>query len=112
MISGGVSGAWNFVPSLDVKKTVGELSSQVAAHYGLTGEVWKLESDLQPHEAGYLLLDSSKARLALDWSDHLNFEDSIQWTVEWYLNKGLNHGEITKSQIQQFFEKTRNHHDK
>jgi CDP-glucose 4,6-dehydratase len=112
MIRGGVSGEWNFGPTLDTKKTVGELSSQVAAHYGLTGKVWKLESDLQPHEAGYLLLDSSKARLALDWSDHLSFEDSIQWTVEWYLNKDLNHGEITKSQIQQFFEKTRNHHDK
>lgn len=112
MISGGVSGEWNFGPSFDAKKTVGELSSQVAAHYGLTGEVWKLESDLQPHEAGYLLLDSSKARLALDWSDHLNFEESIQWTVEWYLNKNLSHSAITKSQIQQFFEKTRNHHDK
>ena len=112
MISGGFSGEWNFGPSLDVKKTVGELSSQVAEHYGLTGEVWKLEGNFQPHEAGYLLLDSSKARLALDWSDHLNFEESIQWTVEWYLYKNLNHSEITKTQIQQFFEKTRNQDDK
>ncbi len=112
MMSRGVSGEWNFGPSLDTKKTVGELSAQVAAHYGLTSEVWKLESNSQPHEAGYLLLDSSKARLALDWSDHLNFKESIKWTVEWYLNKDLSHIEITKSQIQQFFEKTRNHHDK
>lgn len=112
MISNGVSGEWNFGPSLDAKKTVEELTFQVAAQYGLTSEVWKLESDSQPHEAGYLLLDSSKARLELDWSDCLDFEDAIQWTIQWYLNKDLTPSEITKTQILQFLEKTRNHYDK
>jgi CDP-glucose 4,6-dehydratase len=107
MLTSGAGGEWNFGPSLEEKHTVGELTTQIANHFGITGSAWNLDSTIQPHEAGYLLLDSSKARVELDWSDRLNFNDSINWSIGWYKDKEIAPLEKTKAQIQQFFQLTK-----
>jgi CDP-glucose 4,6-dehydratase len=107
MLINGATGEWNFGPLLEEKYSVGELTAQIASHFGITGHAWKLDKTTQPHEAGYLLLDSSKARVELDWSDRLNFKDTIQWSIGWYKNEDITPLEKTKAQIQQFFQLTK-----
>jgi CDP-glucose 4,6-dehydratase len=103
----GTAGEWNFGPLLEEKYTVGELTAQIASHFGITSHAWKLDKTTQPHEAGYLLLNSSKARVELDWSDRLNFKDSIRLTIDWYKNEEVAPLEKTRTQIQQFFQLTK-----
>lgn len=100
----GTKGEWNFGPDLKEKHSVGELVNTFAADWGVEGTKWNLETTDQLHEAGYLLLDSEKARKGLDWSDKLNFTASVRWSVNWYKSSSQELClEITKSQIQEFF---------
>ncbi len=101
MLATGKGGEWNFGPSLDSKHSVGDLSKAVSAKYGITSKAWTLEEESQPHEAGYLLLDSSKSRSALNWNDKLSFTQTIDWTVDWYRSNSpaLN---ITREQISNY----------
>jgi CDP-glucose 4,6-dehydratase len=84
MLKSKDDGEWNFGPDLNFKHTVGELANIVSKKYGLSANSWILESSNQPREAGYLLLDSTKSRQVLKWQDYLNFEDTIDWTINWY----------------------------
>ena len=80
-----VNGAWNFGPTDLQSKSVSDVAE-------IAGDVWgvatKWEQDFSPHpqEASQLLLNSNKARKELGWSDKLNFEESIRWTIDWYKN--------------------------
>jgi CDP-glucose 4,6-dehydratase len=48
------------------------------------GASWVLDDDHGPHEAGYLRLDSSRARYDLAWTPHLRLETALEWLVQWY----------------------------
>ena len=48
------------------------------------GASWVLDDDHGPHEAGYLRLDSSRARRDLAWQPRLNLETALEWLVQWY----------------------------
>jgi CDP-glucose 4,6-dehydratase len=85
-LSSGIAGEWNFGPELAEKHSVRDLVTAFAEKWGHSGQPWNLESTNQPHEAGYLLLDSGKARRCLKWQDFLNLEESVLWTVNWYKN--------------------------
>jgi CDP-glucose 4,6-dehydratase len=80
------SGAFNFGPMPDDHLTVKnlvELSIQSWGH----GD-WKDSSDAaQPHEAGLLKLDITKAKDVLNWEPKLNAAQAINWTLEWYKQK-------------------------
>lgn len=105
MLSSGASGEWNFGPSLDDKHSVVELVEVFAKSWGIKGDqqVWNLEQTGQPHEAGYLLLDSSKAREKLNWHDYLNFATSIDLTVGWFKQTQTEEPlEVTIKQIKKF----------
>lgn len=105
MISNGVSGEWNFGPDLKDKYEVLDLVKVFAKAWGVQegDSVWAIEETEQPHEAGYLLLDSNKARKSLGWSDKLSFHESVLWSAEWYTQtKKISELEITKSQISKF----------
>jgi CDP-glucose 4,6-dehydratase len=43
-----------------------------------------LDDDHGPHEAGYLRLDSSRARRDLGWTPRLRLETALEWLVQWY----------------------------
>jgi len=87
MLATGLGGEWNFGPELKPKYSVADLVSIFARHWGVeVSPAWKSDGVEHPHEAGYLLLDSTKAREKLFWSDSLGFIASINWTVDWYKN--------------------------
>ena len=105
MLADGLSGEWNFGPTLEQTHTVSELVESFAHSWGLerNEKNWELEKSLQPHEASYLLLDSSKARKSLSWSDKLDFETAIDLTAQWF-KRSLTESprEITVNQIKKF----------
>jgi CDP-glucose 4,6-dehydratase len=86
MTSQGLSGEWNFGPTHLTRHTVGELAIAVANRFNHAGPAWLLEDSIQPQESGYLLLDSTKSREALLWTDRLDFRSTINWTIDWYIS--------------------------
>ena len=105
MNGNGVSGEWNFGPDLNDKHEVLDLVKAFAKAWGVheNDSAWTIEETEQPHEAGYLLLDSSKARKSLGWSDELSFSDSIDWTANWFKASQTNNPlQVTANQIENF----------
>ena len=85
LADGKVNGeAWNFGPLPGDSLAVGELATALVSHWG-SGE-WvatELEGE-QPHEAGYLQIDSTKAMNALRWRPVWCAADAIEVTTRWY----------------------------
>ena len=75
--------AWNFGPSEDGNVTVGEIAEQVKKAWPkIDYEIQK--SPDQPHEAGMLRLDCSKARTKLQWTPVWDGKTAIEKTAQWY----------------------------
>jgi CDP-glucose 4,6-dehydratase len=85
MLKSGVTGEWNFGPAIDTDTKVSKVADIAARYWGEKAS-WHLGADPQLHEAGFLLLDSSKAREELQWQDKLDFESAIAWTIDFYKN--------------------------
>ena len=83
MLTNSVVGEWNFGPSIDTNIRVSKVADLAVSAWG-DGASWTLDDDPQLHEAGYLLLDSSKARQELNWKDKLDFGATIRWTIDFY----------------------------
>lgn len=80
--SGEFSEGWNFGPSDEDAKTVRWILTRMTEL--MPGTRWRqLESNLL-HEAGYLKLDSSKARSRLRWRPKWGITTALRKTVEWY----------------------------
>jgi len=103
MLAKGVAGEWNFGPAIDTDTKVSKVADLAALAWG-QGASWGLDSDPQLHEAGYLLLDSSKARQELNWQDKLDFETTIQWTIDFYKEvcSGENCRELLFKNVEKF----------
>lgn len=97
MLSKGMTGEWNFGPLIDTDTKVSRVADLAVQAWG-GGASWKLDSDPQLHEAGFLLLDSSKARQELAWQDKLNFEETIRWTMDFYRSEA--EGKSTRSLLE------------
>jgi CDP-glucose 4,6-dehydratase len=97
------SEAWNFAPaeSHTVTQVVGQLlslwGSQVSARH---------DQSRQPHEDPYMILDSTKARVKLDWKPLLDLRASLSWIVEWVkrFQAGADMRSVTESQIDKYME--------
>jgi len=77
------SGAYNFGPFAEDHLTVQSLVETAIDCWG-EGE-WKQSAELnQPHEAGLLHLNLTKAMEQLGWKPKLNSKEAIQWTIDWY----------------------------
>jgi CDP-glucose 4,6-dehydratase len=79
----GVAGEWNFSPPVSPSHTVAEVADLAAYLWG-SDQKWRLDSTEHKAETATLVLDSSKARNELSWSEKLGFEDSIAWTIDFY----------------------------
>lgn len=103
MLKSGVTGEWNFGPAIDLETKVSRVANLAAQAWG-NGASWELDADPQLHEAGYLLLDSSKARNELKWCDKLNFEQTLEWTFNYYKNQvnGIAPCNLLQNQIRDF----------
>ncbi len=75
--------AWNFGPAEEGNITVGEIVHRVK-------KIWpKIDFEIQqnpnqPHEAGLLRLDCSKARNKLRWIPTWSDNETIEQTTLWY----------------------------
>ena len=78
------AGAWNFGPEGGKGTPVGELAEKVVEVWGEGS--WRLadNSVAQPHEAGLLKLDISKANVRLDWFPVYPVVRAVEETVAWY----------------------------
>jgi CDP-glucose 4,6-dehydratase len=76
-------GAWNFGPYAEDNKTVSELVSTAIDIWG-SGYFDCPVLANQPHEAGLLKLDISKATSVLGWSSKYKSKEAISETINWY----------------------------
>jgi CDP-glucose 4,6-dehydratase len=109
VIEKNVGGAWNFGPDESQSKTVSDVANLVGTLWGADTN-WEADSESHPYEASLLMLNSNKARSNLGWSDKLSFEESIEWTTNWYRNvgEGRNPLEETLRNIRDFELKQQN----
>ncbi|WP_324698580.1 CDP-glucose 4,6-dehydratase [Novosphingobium aerophilum] len=77
--------AWNFGPSAQGFIDVEEIARhfQRAWGPGVAQIAFGRRTD-DPHEAGMLTLDSSKAQARLGWRPRLSTEEAVTMTAEWY----------------------------
>jgi CDP-glucose 4,6-dehydratase len=85
IIDGKGVGAWNFGPLDTQIRTVADVCVLACNAWGIK-ENWKIDATEFPQEASLLLLNSTRARTELGWKDKLNFEESVNWTMNWYKN--------------------------
>jgi CDP-glucose 4,6-dehydratase len=98
------SGAWNFGPSKDSNRTVGELVSEIVKVWG-SGEMRVDRDPAAPHEAHFLHLNCDKACAELSWRPAWSFHEGVKATADWYrkvLREGRDAWEITASQIHDY----------
>jgi len=98
----GFSNSWNFGPdgkSAKPVKYIIETLSKLVPDFK-----YEIESDAQPHEAGLLMLDSSKAKAYLDWEPSWDLDLALKKTMEWHLAWRNNEdmAEVTSRQIVEY----------
>lgn len=77
--------AYNFGPFSNLNYSVESLINAMASIWG--DAQWQISrSDPSVPEAGLLKLNCDKALAELDWSPTLNFDETVQMTVDWYKN--------------------------
>jgi CDP-glucose 4,6-dehydratase len=97
-------GAWNFGPLADDTKTVEALVREAVEIWG-SGHYDKPALAGQPHEAGLLKLDISKALTYLDWKPVFDSKTAIAQTISWYKSYATNPAavrELTFAQVRAF----------
>jgi len=88
--------SWNFGPAPEGNRTVADVLAGLNTHWPeLT---WNTSTHPQPHEANLLYLDSSKARMHLNWQSVWRLDEGLAATANWYRNF-YNH-DITESRSQ------------
>jgi CDP-glucose 4,6-dehydratase len=93
--------AWNFGPPDEDARPVGWLVERIAEMW--PGDLaWVLDEGPHPHEARYLKLDSSRARMHLGWQPPVGLEQGLEAIVEWYreLDDGADMREATVRQLE------------
>lgn len=74
--------SWNFGPSFNNNVTVVDLVKQSQKKWSKIRFV--VDSKQHPHEANFLMLDSSKAMKLLKWEPVWDFEMTLKHTIVWY----------------------------
>jgi CDP-glucose 4,6-dehydratase len=95
--------SWNFGPDKDSFKSVQDILDYAKNIYSDTFD-WILDPGENPHEAGLLTLDSSKAEKNLQWNNKLDFEHTLAWTFDWYnsFTAGESPRELSEKQVHNF----------
>ena len=73
---------WNFGPQENDIKAVSWIIDYLVKK--IPNAKWEIDKIEQPHEAKLLVLDSSKAKLRLGWSQKLPLEIALDKTIEWH----------------------------
>ncbi len=97
------STAYNFGPLPSDHFTVRQLVEQAIKCWG-NGNWTDQSNPNEPHEAGLLKLDISKAKDELDWIPKSSGNEAIQWTINWYKQQTDQQLDFTLQQIKKYFE--------
>lgn len=73
---------WNFGPNDEDAKPVQWIVEQLTQQWG-EGASWQLDGGEHPHEAHYLKLDCSKAKMRLDWQPRWHLGHTLEMIVAW-----------------------------
>ena len=75
---------WNFAPVNSKPIVVRELVEAIINYWGAGSYRVGKRKNNDVKESNYLQLDSSKARMKLNWFTPYDFEETVKETVEWY----------------------------
>lgn len=75
-------GAWNFGSEEADAKPVSWIVEQLCKK--IPTAKWEIEGTPQPHEANFLKLDSSKAKMKLNWNQRWSLETALDATIDWH----------------------------
>ena len=73
---------WNFGPADDDAKPVEWIVKRLCEQWG-TDARYEIDRGAHPHEAHYLKLDCSKARMRLGWTPRWNLSQALDSIIEW-----------------------------
>ncbi|MBU0620416.1 MAG: CDP-glucose 4,6-dehydratase [Gammaproteobacteria bacterium] len=73
---------WNFGPNDEDAKPVQWIVERLTEQWG-DGASWLLDGGEHPHEAHYLKLDCSKARMRLEWQPRWHLDHTLEMIVTW-----------------------------
>lgn len=78
--------AFNFGPRAEQNRTVVELLSELAEHWGFTNQedAFRITDNIPFHEAGLLKLSCDKALFHLKWEATLNYSETLKLISDWY----------------------------
>lgn len=82
LLIGEGAGEWNFGPGDESFVAVRALADIAKQQWSADATI-TLANSIEPHEAGLLALDSSKAQDLLGWQNKLRFPESLAWTLTW-----------------------------
>lgn len=77
--------AWNFGPKDEDCKSVSWILDKMVTNWDDHAS-WELDKNTNPHEAGYLKLDCSKAASKLNWHSKWNLEYTLESIINWHQN--------------------------
>jgi CDP-glucose 4,6-dehydratase len=94
---------WNFGPKEEDCKSVGWILDKMVAQWSGSAS-WELDENNNPHEAGYLKLDCSKAAMYLGWYPKLRLEQTLEGIIKWHkaFLDGANMREICLTEIRNY----------
>jgi CDP-glucose 4,6-dehydratase len=98
------SGSYNFGPHLSDALPVEEMLKLAIVSWGKGEYIIEIVEE-QPHEAGLLKLDISKAISELKWHPKMNAQQAVSMTMDWYSEFNLDKNSIadfTTKQINEF----------
>lgn len=105
MLSQETEVSWNFGPLPESIRTVKDVADSLIKNWGATISKVEVEKDKdQLKESNFLLLNSSKSREKLGWTDILDFEETMQWTTSWYKShsEGISAEALLSEQVNKF----------
>jgi CDP-glucose 4,6-dehydratase len=99
-----VAEAWNFGPSNGGNLSVGEVVSRASRYW--PGRLrWRADVGAHPHEAGRLMLDSTKAHQRLGWRQRLSLDEALRLSLDWYAHSlagNIDMQAVTSRQIEYY----------
>jgi len=93
----GFAEAWNFGPDESGNQPVSAVLSKLTQSWGELR--WHVTGAPQPHEAGLLQLDSTKARALLQWLPVWGLDEGLRQTANWYRAYGEKGEVISRQQL-------------
>lgn len=94
--------AWNFGPSPEGNRTVGEVLTLLQTYWPELK--WQQTQEQQPHEAALLYLDHAKANSKLGWQPVWNLEQALQATADWYCQYQEQNVVLSGKQLQSYID--------